>query len=64
MTVLKLLAAVLSIAAVPAHATVAGLTVSVPAAVVIVLLAVAVAALWLTVRYVLRYPLRPAWRCA
>lgn len=59
MTVLKLLAAVLSIAAVPAHATVAGLAVNVPAAVVIVLLAVAAAVLWPALRAVRRYPSCP-----
>jgi hypothetical protein len=44
---------------VPAHATVAGLTVSVPAAVVIVLLAVAATVLWPALRTVRRYPSYP-----
>jgi hypothetical protein len=59
MTLLKLLAAVLSIAAVPAHATVAGLAVNVPAAVVIVGLAVAVAAVRPALATVARYPSSP-----
>jgi hypothetical protein len=41
------------------HATVAGLAVNVPAAVVIVLLAVAAAALWPALRTVARYPSYP-----
>ena len=62
----KLLALAVTLATlIPARATVAGLTVNVPAAVVIVLATAAAAALWLTVRHVLRYPLRPAdWRWA
>jgi hypothetical protein len=62
---LKLLAFVLAVAAVPARATVAGLTFNVPLLAVIVLAAAATAGLWLAVRHVLRYPLRPAdWRWA
>jgi hypothetical protein len=68
---LKLLALAFTLAAlVPSRAHVAGATVHVPALVVIVLLAVAVAAVRPALRTVARYPSSPYprcgtnWRCA